>query len=95
MGFTIGLHFVVTVGIDHSDRGETEQNAVPSHSGKEKRTGSDPASAPLAELMRPATISDYVGQESVIGKNAILRTILESGNVPSLIFWGPPGCGKV
>ena len=94
MGFTIGLHFVVTVGIDHSDRGETA-NAVPSHSGKEKRTSSDPASAPLAELMRPATISDYVGQESVIGKNAILRTILESGNVPSLIFWGPPGCGKV
>ena len=52
-------------------------------------------SRPLAELMRPLSIEEYVGQESVIGKNAILRTILESGEVPSLIFWGPPGCGKV
>ena len=50
---------------------------------------------PLAELMRPTSIDSYVGQESVIGKNAILRAIFESGNVPSLIFWGPPGCGKV
>ena len=50
---------------------------------------------PLAEVMRPSSIENYVGQESVIGKNAILRTILESGTVPSLIFWGPPGCGKV
>lgn len=77
---------------DPSDRGETE-NTVPSHDGKEKT--SSKLSAPLAELMRPSTIVDYVGQENVIGKNAILRTILESGNVPSLIFWGPPGCGKV
>ena len=45
--------------------------------------------------MRPSSIEEYVGQESVIGKNAIFRTILESGEVPSLIFWGPPGCGKV
>ena len=52
-------------------------------------------SRPLAELMRPSSIEEYVGQENVIGKNAILRTILESGEVPSLIFWGPPGCGKV
>ena len=51
--------------------------------------------APLAEVMRPNVIDDYVGQESAIGKNAILRTVLESGQVPSMIFWGPPGCGKV
>ena len=56
---------------------------------------SNELSAPLAEVMRPSSIADFVGQENVIGKNAILRTILESGNVPSLIFWGPPGCGKV
>lgn len=52
-------------------------------------------SAPLAEVMRPSSIDEYVGQEGVIGKNTILRSILESGEVPSLIFWGPPGCGKV
>ena len=70
--------------------------------GQDSRSFSKPAissskelSRPLAELMRPLSIEDYVGQESVIGKNAILRTILESGEVPSLIFWGPPGCGKV
>ena len=51
--------------------------------------------APLAEVMRPSSIESYVGQESVIGRNAILRSILETGQVPSLIFWGPPGCGKV
>ena len=83
---------VTKQSIDPSDHGETE-NAVPSRDGKEK--ASSERSAPLAELMRPSTIADYVGQENVIGKNAILRTILESGNVPSLIFWGPPGCGKV
>ncbi len=51
--------------------------------------------APLAELMRPKTIQEFVGQEGAIGKNSILRSVLESGQVPSLIFWGPPGCGKV
>ena len=51
--------------------------------------------APLAELVRPSSIEEFVGQESVVGRNAILRSILETGLVPSLIFWGPPGCGKV
>ena len=51
--------------------------------------------APLAHLVRPTSIDEFVGQEGVIGKNSFLRTILETGDVPSLIFWGPPGCGKV
>ena len=51
--------------------------------------------APLADLVRPTSIEEFVGQEDVIGKNSFLRTILETGDVPSLIFWGPPGCGKV
>ena len=50
---------------------------------------------PLAELVRPTSMDEFVGQEDVIGKNSFLRTILETGDVPSLIFWGPPGCGKV
>ena len=61
----------------------------------DKTSSGGELSVPLAEAMRPSCIEDYVGQENAIGKNAILRTILESGNVPSLIFWGPPGCGKV
>lgn len=50
--------------------------------------------APLAERMRPATLDDYVGQQHLVGENAILRRAIESGNLPSLILWGPPGVGK-
>jgi len=51
-------------------------------------------SAPLAEQMRPATIGEYIGQQHLAGKNAILRKAIESGNIPSMILWGPPGVGK-
>ncbi|MBN1118240.1 MAG: replication-associated recombination protein A [Bacteroidales bacterium] len=44
--------------------------------------------------MRPVTIDEYVGQQHLVGKNAILRKSIESGNVPSFILWGPPGVGK-
>ena len=50
---------------------------------------------PLAEVMRPATLEDYVGQEEAVGEETLLRRLLESPNIPSLILWGPPGCGKV
>lgn len=49
---------------------------------------------PLAERMRPHTLDDYVGQEHLVGKGAILRKVIESGNLPSFILWGPPGVGK-
>lgn len=49
---------------------------------------------PLAERMRPKTLSDVVGQEHLIGKDKILSSSLEKGFCPSLIFWGPPGVGK-
>lgn len=49
---------------------------------------------PLAERMRPATLEDYVGQKHLVGQDAILRLAIESGNLPSLILWGPPGVGK-
>jgi len=49
---------------------------------------------PLAERMRPATLDDYVGQKHLVGKGAILRLAIESGMLPSLILWGPPGVGK-
>lgn len=77
---------------EHQSRGGGQDSGS---SSKPAISSSKELSRPLAEIMRPLSIEDYVGQESVIGKNAILRTILESGEVPSLIFWGPPGCGKV
>ena len=49
---------------------------------------------PLAERMRPKTLEDYVGQEKLVGKGAVLRQAIESGQLPSIILWGPPGVGK-
>lgn len=49
---------------------------------------------PLAETLRPQTLDQYIGQQHLIGKGAVLRTLIESGNIPSMIFWGPPGIGK-
>ncbi|GAB3923005.1 replication-associated recombination protein A [Mucilaginibacter myungsuensis] len=49
---------------------------------------------PLAERMRPATLDDYAGQQHLVGKGAVLRKAIESGTLPSMIFWGPPGVGK-
>lgn len=49
---------------------------------------------PLAERMRPATLNEYVGQSHLVGTDAILRKAIETGNLPSLILWGPPGVGK-
>ncbi|NCO54498.1 MAG: AAA family ATPase [Bacteroidetes bacterium CG02_land_8_20_14_3_00_31_25] len=49
---------------------------------------------PLAERMRPTDFDSYIGQQHLIGKNAVLRKMVESGNLQSMLFWGPPGVGK-
>ena len=49
---------------------------------------------PLAEKVRPLTFDDMVGQTHLCGKNGILRRIAAGGKLPSMIFFGPPGCGK-
>lgn len=49
---------------------------------------------PLADRMRPTTLEEYEGQQGVIGEGKYLRTLLMKGEVPSLLFWGPPGVGK-
>ena len=53
-----------------------------------------PVHAPLADRARPLTFDDMVGQEHLCGPNGILRRIAASGHLPSMIFFGPPGCGK-
>jgi putative ATPase len=50
--------------------------------------------APLAERMRPHSLDTFVGQSHLVGEGTPLRHLLASGEVPSLILWGPPGCGK-
>lgn len=49
----------------------------------------------LVEKMMPTNIAAYVGQEQIIGPGTVLNYLLEKGEIPSMIFWGPPGCGKV
>ncbi|MDR1518377.1 MAG: replication-associated recombination protein A [Dysgonamonadaceae bacterium] len=51
-------------------------------------------SAPLAERLRPQTLDEYIGQTHLIGKDSVLRKMIESGRIPSIILWGPPGVGK-
>ena len=50
--------------------------------------------SPLADRLRPETLAEFVGQEHLVGKNGILRKLIESDQLVSLIFWGPPGSGK-
>ncbi len=50
--------------------------------------------APLAARMRPATFAEFVGQEHLIGEGRVLRKAIETGQLPSIILWGPPGSGK-
>ncbi len=52
------------------------------------------SSIPLAERMRPASLNDFAGQDHLVGDEKILRIVIRSGNIPSMIFWGPPGVGK-
>lgn len=49
---------------------------------------------PLADLLRPETLDDVFGQEHILGKGAILRRLVDSGNVPNMVFYGPSGTGK-
>jgi putative ATPase len=50
--------------------------------------------APLAARMRPKNLDEFVGQDQIVGKGRALRMAIESGQLPSIIFWGPPGSGK-
>src|SRR6056297_2045567 len=62
---------------------EDEESAAPVDAG-----------APLPERMRPRRLDDVIGQEEALGPGTVLRAALDTGQLPSLILWGPPGCGK-
>ncbi len=49
---------------------------------------------PLAERMRPSKLDELIGQEHLVGEGGIIRNAIQSGNIPSMILWGPPGVGK-
>jgi len=71
-----------------------ERPAVPVVAAVGGGSKGDRAGVPLAEILRPKDLSSYVGQENVVGEDSQLRKLLQADNVPSLILWGPPGCGK-
>src|SRR5687768_15582300 len=52
------------------------------------------AKIPLAERMRPHSLDQFAGQQHLVGPNGVLRRYLDSGMIPSMILWGPPGVGK-
>ncbi len=58
------------------------------------RPSASPTSAPLAERMRPRTLAEFTGQNHLLGKGRFLSLAGAGGKLPSLILWGPPGCGK-
>ena len=49
---------------------------------------------PLAERLRPKSLDEYIGQKHLVGEGAVLRKMIDSGNLSSIILWGPPGVGK-
>jgi putative ATPase len=57
-------------------------------------TGGFAPGTPLAERMRPRSLDEVVGQEALVGPEGVLRRLADKREVPSLVFWGPPGCGK-
>ncbi|XP_067652442.1 ATPase WRNIP1-like [Haliotis asinina] len=50
--------------------------------------------APLAERMRPTSLDQYVGQTKAVGRESLLHSLLQGNHIPSMVLWGPPGCGK-
>lgn len=96
--FNKGTKRVLTEAVSGSTGTETPSV---SNSETEKNINHLPArnllslNKPLAEVLRPNTLEDYFGQNKVVGQQTLIRSLLESQEIPSLILWGPPGCGKV
>jgi putative ATPase len=76
-----------------ADRSAT--TLFPDMSELESSTAGSATAAPLADRMRPRTLTEFVGQEQLVGEGRVLRRLIEGGGtLPSLILWGPPGTGK-
>src|SRR5690606_7639599 len=59
-----------------------------------KKTTMKSEQTPLAERVRPRNLDEFLGQEHLVGPNGVIRKIIRTGSLPSMIFWGPPGSGK-
>ncbi|XP_070575321.1 ATPase WRNIP1-like [Ptychodera flava] len=74
-----------------SDRGNDDAvSSAANRTGRQTKANF----APLAEQMRPSSLGEFIGQEKAVGRNTLLRSLLLANEIPSMILWGPPGCGK-
>lgn len=79
---------------------ESEEMPLDENSTKKSSTNGAPKIlkpsdfVPLAKRLQPTSLNDFHGQNQVLGKNSILRNLLEKAEIPNMILWGPPGCGK-
>jgi putative ATPase len=80
------------MSMDMFDNKQEQPGAQPGQPSE--RPGKAPQGAPLATRMRPTDLNGFVGQEHLIGKGRVLRRAIEADHIPSMILWGPPGCGK-
>ena len=62
---------------------------------RDKMTRNKSDHVPLAEKLRPVNLANYMGQQELLGPKTVLGKLLENKEIPSMILWGPPGCGKV
>lgn len=69
---------------------EPQQEPTP----KKKKLNAAAEAMPLAAKVRPTQLSDFMGQQELLGSQGILKTLIDNDRIPSMILWGPPGCGK-
>src|SRR5690242_10572441 len=80
-------------GMDLFDQ-DLSGDTPPKKAGPGPRAQTPRAAQPLAERMRPRSFEEWIGQAAVAGETSPLRRMIDQKMLPSLIFWGPPGCGK-
>ncbi|KYN34646.1 ATPase WRNIP1 [Trachymyrmex septentrionalis] len=76
---------------DEEDAKDAPQKSTENECKKLRGNGRD---VPLAEQMRPTSLLNFVGQKHILGPRTILSELLQKGEIPNMILWGPPGCGK-
>ncbi|CAD5117404.1 DgyrCDS6177 [Dimorphilus gyrociliatus] len=72
----------------------TRTRTFKTNNNTDKKENAEDSLLLLSERLRPKKISDIIGQDDILGENSLIPTLLKGMTIPSIIFWGPPGCGK-
>ncbi|PHZ09325.1 P-loop containing nucleoside triphosphate hydrolase protein [Rhizopus microsporus ATCC 52813] len=86
----------VQTSISSTESSSSSKRALEESPVFSKRKKPNPAmdAMPLAAKVRPSTLSEFVGQEELLGPHGVLRSLIDNDRIPSMVLWGPPGCGK-